>query len=94
LDYWGIRGLTTIRDSQDRHPVVQGGVYVTTKKITEQAVNTYYRKGNWAVLDIDRLPLRPLQLFRPEGLRDNERRTIKQALKRRTPLSYKIAHTT
>jgi hypothetical protein len=65
-----IVGLRTVQDSLGRFPIVTGGVYVTTKEITIQAIQAFDEQGKWAVLYLPELPLLPMEFaWAEDGLR-------------------------
>lgn len=62
-----VLGLRTVKDSQERYPVVPGGVYFTDAKLILDAHQAWLEQGKWAVLELDQLRLRPIRMSGPQA---------------------------
>ncbi len=55
--------LKNIKDSNQKLPLVAGGVYVPRKEIVDKAKAIFVSQGKWAHMDLDKLRVRPLRFL-------------------------------
>ncbi|MBT5023082.1 hypothetical protein HOK51_08170 [Candidatus Woesearchaeota archaeon] len=81
-----ILGLINVKDSKGRLPVVTGGIYSTTKEITELAKEAHKKQGNFTRLDLDEISMFPMEFMGFENDHKYQRRLnfeINEAVERK-----------